>query len=157
MSGAIQTAALGLGYGLAVLLFIGIAAAFFIAAASFTRDLWALPFLYELRRRSVFWIGASVGSSILVVTLWLFGLRYPTVPLFALLAVGPWLTVKLVRIVAWYADGAEIRGAALEIRVAEAIRLEESSPTINQRWPWSSYLTDVERARRRNLYEPPPI
>ncbi|WP_242121277.1 hypothetical protein [Sphingomonas lacusdianchii] len=149
--------AYSLGAVLSILLFIGSIAALLVSVGSFTRDLWALPLLYELRRREVFWIGIVVGSVIFSGTLWTFGLRHPTVPLFVLLAVGPWITVKLTRLFAWYTDASETRAAALEVRVAEALRLDETLPTIGQRWPWASYLCDVERARRRTRYEPPPI
>jgi len=148
------------GYGIGALLAIGVALAgialLYVTFLSFTRDLWMIGFVYAQRPQPARWIGITLVVVLIALGLSLFGPKSQAT-VFPLVAVGPWLTVNLVRLYAWWSDDAETKRAALEIRTAEAVRLSEPVPRMEQRFPWPEYVFDVARVRQQTLYEPPPI
>lgn len=142
---------------LTLMTFFGGAALLYVTVVSFTRDLWLLMvFVREERKRLMRRVGGPVALLLLATGVWTFH-AFPKAALFPLIAIGPWLTMRLVAQFAWWFDDEETRAAALNIRAAEALRLDERSPTLSQHLPWPDYIFDVARARRTALYEPPPI
>ncbi|WP_237713983.1 hypothetical protein [Novosphingobium sp. Rr 2-17] len=123
---------------------------------SFTRDLWAIGFVFEQRPKPTRWLGIPLAILLIVVGVSLFGTNLHAV-FFPLVALGPWLTIHLVRLFAWWRDDGETKRAALEVRTVEALRIGNRAPTLDQRFPWRDYLFDVARVRQQALYEPPPI
>lgn len=146
----------GIGAVLAVVLSLAGVALLYITFLSFTRDLWAIGFVYAQRTNPTRWIGVIVLVLLLVLGIWFFGARTQAA-LFPLVAVGPWLTVNMVSNFAWWRDNNEIKQGALEMRSAEAQRVGDPAPTLQRRTPWADYIFDVARVQQRALYEPPPI
>ncbi|EJL24240.1 hypothetical protein PMI02_03742 [Novosphingobium sp. AP12] len=145
-----------IGALLAIAAMLGASVLLHVTFLSFTRDLWMIQFVYAQRPQPARWIGITLVVVLMALGLALFGPKTQAV-VFPLVAVGPWLTVNLVRLYAWWSDEAETKRAALEIRKAEALRLSEPVPTLEQRFPWREYVFDVARVRQQTLYEPPPI
>jgi hypothetical protein len=149
-----------LGYSLGMLLVLGIViagvAVFWITFLSFTRDLWAVGFVFEQRRKLTTWVGVPLVVLLVSGGAALFGVKSAAV-LFPTLALGPWITIKVVALWSWHSDSRDTRRAALEVRTAEALRVGAPLPAADRRLPWPGYIFDVARAEQRALYEPPPI
>lgn len=99
--------------------------------------LWTIPVIWG----SIALLGPSRSGAIFFVV-------FATVPALAWFSVRYW---------AWLRDDRETRFAALELATERAIRQSEAPPLFDQRLPWKDYVFDVEVARRRGVYEPPPI
>jgi len=126
---------------------------------SLLSDLWKFLFLAEFRYRiksaQVFFGLSTIPASVVYLTVFpgynldiLFFLILTTAPTFAWYATTFW---------AWQQDDIETRQAALVVAAEHAERDREPVPRIDQRLPWRGYIFDVETARRRAAYEPPPI
>lgn len=131
----------------------------YLALRSLLSDVWKLALLKELPRRWVplavlflLWAVAIAWGAVKLLSLARFGavvfVVFATVPALAWLSLRWW---------AWLRDDAETRREALEIAIERANRRGEPAPTAVQKRPWKDYVFDAEVARRRSLYEPPPI
>ncbi|RYF14134.1 MAG: hypothetical protein EOO77_14670 [Oxalobacteraceae bacterium] len=148
----LDTIGIVIGWGLPILLM-------YLALRSLLSDVWKLALITELPLRRVplfvlfvLWAVAVAWGAAKLLSLARFGavvfVVFATVPALAWLSLRWW---------AWLRDDAETRREALEIAIERADRLGEPAPTAVQKRPWKDYVFDAEVARRRALYEPPPI
>lgn len=145
---------IGLGIGIgAPSLFL------YLALRSLLADVWNLLFITDLPSRKI--------PAFVFFLLWSFPVAWGTLSLFGtariaslffvLAAIVPALTWLSLNLWAWWRDDGQTRRAALEIAIERAHRRGEPTPIANTKRPWKDYLFDAEVARRRDLYEPPPI
>ncbi|TVV71444.1 hypothetical protein [Sphingomonas solaris] len=130
-----------------------------IALKSVLSDFWKLSLLMVVRPR----LRAAIviaATSIIIVTIGAIEIFGPTrggAVRFTVLAIAPALSWQALTWWAWWRDDRATRAAALLIAIANAERLDEPPPAGNRWLPWGNYIFDVEVARRRSIYEPPPI
>jgi hypothetical protein len=140
-----------------IVLSLPFVAATAVAVLSYGRDLWQLILLLPRRRIAVGITTGLIALLVFAITAATIGRTHPAAVLFAVGAITPWTAMLTVRLCAWHTDGTDIRASAALAHNAEAARLEIPLVSSERRWPWSTYLIDVERARRQQEYEPPPI
>jgi hypothetical protein len=118
--------------------------------------LWQLPHALMLRPRQAGIALAAVSLPTLVVLALAIGHSHPPGLVFALAALVPWPTIRLAAWLAWRADTAEQRAQAADIR-NEFIAERGTGKPVSHGASWPRYLFDAERARRREVYDAPPI
>ncbi len=131
----------------------------YLALRSVVSDAWSLLLLSELPSRRI--AGIIISLLWLVPIVWgsmaLLGITRPGAILFISFATAPALSWVSLRWWAWWRDDLDTRLAAFQVATERANRRSEPPPLVDQKMPWKDYVFDVEVARRRELYEPPPI
>jgi hypothetical protein len=122
-------------------------------------DFWKLALLIELPSRQRVGIVAVVIFSGVVALFApiLVGTSNLEALLFLLVAFVPTCSWQVLTWWAWYTDCSETRSEAMAIALERAARFNEPPPRSGHWAPWKDYVFDVEAARRRSIYEPPPI
>ena len=139
--------------------FLGSLLILVVITRSLLSDLWKIAFLSELpsRRLAAQIIFILVGLPIVVASTLFFGPKRLDAVIFAGIAITPALAWYALDWWAWWRDDLETRSAALDLARERASRERNAPPSIDQAAPWKDYVFDVEAARRRTEYEPPPI
>jgi len=119
------------------------------------QDVWQLPMVVQLRPKTGGAIVAATILAIFLVTGWLLGTGHAEGRLLIAAAFGARPALFLIRQVVWSQTPPAVRREAADIRNELAFRLQERTVNFERGWP--TFVFDVERARRRAAYEPPPI
>ncbi len=130
-----------------------------LASKSLLSDLWKLPFLSEIpgRLKSAQIIVLAVGLPVTTLAAVLLGGEQLAACVFVAIAIVPAIAWFLINLWAWRRDSKDTRNGALEIAIERLSRIGAKPPTSDQKIPWSNYVFDVELAKRRNDFDPPPI
>lgn len=138
---------------------LGILAIVLVGLHSIVSDVWKMALLSVLpSRKRVGFVSAAVFTGVIVMSAGpLLGQQASQALPFLVVGLVPWLSWQVVTWWAWFLDGAAVRASALEIAVERTERDGDPAPRLDQRAPWKEYVFDVEAARRRSSYEPPPI
>ena len=116
--------------------------------------LWRIPYVLKLRPR----LAGSVVVVSVIVTALLIRLFLPAANaeamIFGVAAIAPLVALRATAHLAWRLNE-DKRGAAADVRNEIARRLDEN--TVDPKRSWSAFVFDVERARRHEQFEPPPI
>ncbi len=119
------------------------------------QDVWQLPMVVRLRPKTGGAIVVASTLTIFLVTGWLLGAGHAEGRLLLAAAFGARPALWLIRQVVWRQTSPALRREAADIRNELAVRLQERTVKPERGWP--AFVFDVERARRRAAYEPPPI
>lgn len=118
-------------------------------------DLWRLPMIITLQPARTATIALVIGLPLYVGFVALLGVNHLIGELFISVTL---LARPLAIVVSWWTwrrASPDIRKAAAAIR-NELLRQRDGRAVSPDRF-WFSFVFDVERARRREAYEPPPI
>jgi hypothetical protein len=154
--------AIGTGLGFLVANLVAVVSAVILMAligvafVSVSRDLWQLRLVFGMRPRVTAIAVIGIASVILSLGAAWLGPSHARAVLFVTICLTPWVCIKLVSLVAWWSDGPADRQLALDLFRSQSSATERM-PSIDRKLPWASYIFDLERARRRATYEPPPI
>ncbi len=131
----------------------------YLAVRSLLSDLWKLALLIELpgRRMTGSVITALWAIVVFLISIAALGSKRGNAIFFVVFATVPALAWHTLRFWAWWRDHPDTREDALDVAIERSRRRNEPEPLPSQRLPWKDYVFDVEVARRRALYEPPPI
>lgn len=131
----------------------------FAATRSLLSDLWKLLLISETpaRQRAARTIFLLCAFPVMACSLLLLGISNFPAACFLAATIVPAVAWKILVYWGWRTDSLDDRSAALAIAIERAERFSKNPPTHTQRFPWKDYLYDVETARRRERYEPPPI
>lgn len=122
---------------------------------SIINDVWQLPMLIRLQPLRTWWrLGLVSGGLLFVLDLTLRP-GHVAGKLLASIVLAAWPTLRWVRVAVWRSTDGDTRSAAAAIR--KEIGAREDGAATDATKPWRSFVFDVERARRRAEYEPPPI
>lgn len=119
------------------------------------QDVWQLPILVRLRPRVAIPVIAALVLLIFALTTWVLGPAHVEGRLLLAAVFGARPALWLTRLVVWRGTDRRLREDAADIRNELAGRLRERPVNADRSWP--TFVFDLERARRRAEYEPPPI
>lgn len=119
------------------------------------QDIWQIPMLVRLRPRVAAPTVAAIVLLIFVLSTWMFGPAHVAGRLLLSATLGARPALWLTRVIVWRSSDRPQREEAAVIRNELASRLRE--PRVDAARSWPTYVFDLERARRRSEYEPPPI
>ncbi|MEN2749497.1 hypothetical protein [Sphingomonas sp. T9W2] len=117
--------------------------------------LWRLPMLFRLRPVTTALASLLMGVPAFLASAFIFGAGHLSGHLFMTAILGAAPIALGVRWWAWRSAGPDLRADAAKIRNELARRVGDR--VVQPTKAWRSFVFDVERARRRDEYEPPPI
>lgn len=119
------------------------------------QDVWQLPMLVLLRPRIASPVIAAIVLILFAVTTRVLGPAHVEGRLLLAAVFGARPALGLTRLIVWRWTDRSLREAAADVRNELASRLRERP--VNVEKSWRTFVFDLERARRRAEYEPPPI
>jgi hypothetical protein len=117
--------------------------------------LWRLPMLFRLRPVATALASLLVGVPAFLASVFIFGPGHLPGHLLMTAILGAAPIAFGVRWWAWRSAGPDLRAEAVKTRNELARRVGDR--VVQPTKAWGSFVFDVERARRRAEYEPPPI
>jgi hypothetical protein len=117
--------------------------------------MWRLPMLFRLRPVTTSLLSLVVCVPIFLASVFTFGAGHLSGHLFMTIILGAWPTAFGVNWWAWHSATLNLRSNAAKVRNELSRRIGDR--VVQPTKAWASFVFDVERARRRNEYEPPPI
>ena len=144
-----------LGQALALVISVALSPVLFWPLLGIVQDGWQLPMLVRLRPRVSIPVIAALVLLLFVLTTWVLGPAHVEGRLLLAAVFGARPALWLTRLIVWQLTDRVLREDAADIRNELAGRLRERPVNANKSWP--TFVFDLERARRRGEYEPPPI
>ena len=144
-----------LGQVLALVIAVALSPVLFWPLVGIVQDVWQLPMLVRLRPRVAIPMIAALVLLLFALTTWVLGPAHVEGRLLLAASFSARPALWFTRLIVWRLTDCPLREGAADIRNELAGRLRERPVNADKSWP--TFVFDLERARRRAEYEPPPI